>query len=102
MSEHRTGTPNPVLTISWRYELIDSGRRLRAIEQVRGGGRDQDNVWEFEAAVTGWRDSPARVMQIGPLFVGQTRGPVDRLSAGRVDQCSSGATGGNAWHSWFF
>jgi hypothetical protein len=44
VSEDRTGTPDPVLTISWRYELIDSGRRLRAIEQVRGGGRDQDNV----------------------------------------------------------
>jgi len=48
VSEDRTGTPDPVLTISWRYELIDSGRRLRAVEQVRGGGRDQDNVWEFE------------------------------------------------------
>jgi hypothetical protein len=48
VSEHRTGTPDPVLTISWRYELIDSRRRLRAIEQVRGSGRDQDNVWEFE------------------------------------------------------
>jgi len=48
VSEHRTGTPDPVLTISWRYELMDSGRRLRAIEQIRGGGRDQDNVWVFE------------------------------------------------------
>jgi hypothetical protein len=48
VSEHRTGTPDPVLTISWRYELIDSRRRLRAIEQIRGGGRYQDNVWEFE------------------------------------------------------
>jgi len=48
VSEDRTGTPDPVLTISWRYELIDSGRRLRAVEQIRGGGRDQDNVWEFE------------------------------------------------------
>lgn len=48
VSEHRTGTPDPVLTISWRYELIDSRRRLRAVEQVRGSGRDQDNVWEFE------------------------------------------------------
>lgn len=46
--EHRTGPPDPVVTISWRYEVIDGGRRLRAIEQVRGSGRDQDNVWEFE------------------------------------------------------
>lgn len=35
VSEHRTGTPDPVLTISWRYELIDRRRRLRAIEQVK-------------------------------------------------------------------
>jgi hypothetical protein len=30
-----------------RYELLDGGRRLRATEQIRGAGRDQDNVWEF-------------------------------------------------------
>lgn len=34
--------------ISFRYELIESGRRLRAVEQIRGGGRDQDNVWVFD------------------------------------------------------
>ncbi len=32
----------------WRYELMDGGRRLRATERIRGGGRDQDNVWEFK------------------------------------------------------
>jgi len=42
----RTGTPDPVFVMTWRYELIDS-RRLRATEQIRGSGRDQDNVWEF-------------------------------------------------------
>src|SRR5436190_4026092 len=31
--------------ISFRYELTENGRRLRAIEQIRGAGRDQDNVW---------------------------------------------------------
>ena len=36
------------MTISFRYELQDGGRRLRAAEQLRGGGRDQDNVWVFE------------------------------------------------------
>ena len=36
------------VTISFRYELQDGGRRLRAAEQIRGGGRDQDNVWVFE------------------------------------------------------
>ncbi len=36
------------VTISFRYELQDGGRRLRAVEQIRGGGRDQDNVWVFE------------------------------------------------------
>jgi hypothetical protein len=28
VSEDCTGKPDPVLTISWRYELIDSGRRI--------------------------------------------------------------------------
>jgi len=36
------------LRISSRYELIDNGRRLRAVEQVRGGLLDQDNIWMFE------------------------------------------------------
>src|SRR5262245_22935190 len=36
------------VTISFRYELEDGGRSLRAAEQIRGGGRDQDNVWVFE------------------------------------------------------
>ena len=36
------------LRISFRYELIDAGRRLRAVEQLRGGLRDQDNVWIFD------------------------------------------------------
>jgi hypothetical protein len=34
--------------MSWRYELLDEGRRLRAVEQIRGGGRDQDNTWIFD------------------------------------------------------
>jgi hypothetical protein len=36
------------MTIVFRYELQDSGRRLRAAEELRGGGRDQDNLWVFE------------------------------------------------------
>ena len=40
--------PNGDVTISFRYELQDGGRRLRSAEQIRGGGRDQDNVWVFE------------------------------------------------------
>jgi len=36
------------VAISFRYELEDGGRRLRAAEQIRGGGRDQDNLWVFE------------------------------------------------------
>lgn len=38
---------NGEMTISFRYELEDGGRRLRAAEQIRGG-RDQDNLWVFE------------------------------------------------------
>src|SRR5262245_9352820 len=40
--------PEVELTISFRYELQDGGRCLRATEQLRGGGRDQDNLWVFE------------------------------------------------------
>jgi hypothetical protein len=39
---------NNQLTISFRYELQDGGRRLRSTEQLRGAGRDQDNVWVFD------------------------------------------------------
>ncbi len=46
----RTPTPNGELTICFRYELQDSGRRLRAAEQLRGAGREQDNVWVFDRA----------------------------------------------------
>jgi hypothetical protein len=36
------------MAISFRYELLDAGRRLRATEQVRGTDHDQDNIWMFE------------------------------------------------------
>jgi hypothetical protein len=36
------------MTVSFRYELIDDGSRIRASEQVRGTSWDQDNVWIFE------------------------------------------------------
>ena len=36
------------LSIGFRYELLEAGRRLRATEQLRGQGRDQDNVWVFD------------------------------------------------------
>ena len=35
------------VTISFRYELEEGGR-LRAAEALRGGGRDQDNIWVFD------------------------------------------------------
>jgi hypothetical protein len=44
----RTEDPVSGVTMSWRYELVDGGRRLRAIEQIRGAGRDQDSVWVFD------------------------------------------------------
>ena len=34
--------------IPFRHELIDGGRRLRAVEQLRGAGQEQDNVWIFD------------------------------------------------------
>jgi hypothetical protein len=44
------GEPPDVVTMTWRYELVDHARRLRAAERMRGGGRDQDNVWVFDRA----------------------------------------------------
>src|SRR6267378_3812749 len=32
----------------WRYELLESGQRLRAVEQMRGHSGDCDNTWIFE------------------------------------------------------
>ena len=48
----RTETPNGELTISFRYELLDAGRRLCATEHLRGAGRKQDNVWVFDRVVS--------------------------------------------------
>jgi hypothetical protein len=47
----RVQTPNSEMTISFRYDLQDSGRRLRAAEELRGAGREQDNVWVFDRAL---------------------------------------------------
>ena len=44
-------TPNGELTIYFRYQLEDSGQRLRATERLRGAGREQDNVWVFDRVV---------------------------------------------------
>jgi hypothetical protein len=44
----RTKGPDSELTMSWRYELLEGRRLLRAVERIRGDGRDQDNVWVFE------------------------------------------------------
>ena len=41
-------TPNGELTIAFRYELQESGRRLRATERLRGPDREQDNAWVFD------------------------------------------------------
>ena len=36
------------MVVAFRYELVDGGRQLRAVERIRGGGRDEDNVWIFD------------------------------------------------------
>jgi hypothetical protein len=33
------------LALTFRYELIDAGRRLRMAEQLRGTDHDHDNLW---------------------------------------------------------
>lgn len=45
--DRKTG-PNGHVLMSWRYALEDGGRRLRAVEQIRGSEGDQDNTWIFE------------------------------------------------------
>ena len=44
-------TPNGDMTIAFRYELRDDGRRVHAVERLRGAGREQDNEWVFDRAV---------------------------------------------------
>jgi hypothetical protein len=44
----RIQRPDGETRTSFRYELIDGGRRLRAVEQLRGGGQEQDNTWIFD------------------------------------------------------
>lgn len=44
--------PEGQMTVSFRYELIDEGRRLRASEQVRGVPWAQDNIWIFDRSGT--------------------------------------------------
>ena len=48
VTEDRVGPGGAVMVMTWRYELSDDGRRLRAKERIVGAGRDQENVWEFE------------------------------------------------------
>ena len=48
VSEDQMGAGETPVVMTWRYDLTAGGRRLRATERIRGGGRDQDNVWEFE------------------------------------------------------
>lgn len=43
-SEDRMGSGEAAMIMTWRYELVDEERRLRAGERIRGAGRDQDNV----------------------------------------------------------
>ena len=44
----RSETPKGNVTMTWCYEVVDGGRGLKATEQIRGGGRDQDNIWVFD------------------------------------------------------
>jgi hypothetical protein len=44
----RVSTPSGEMTVAFRYELADHGRRLRAVERLRAPDREQDNVWVFD------------------------------------------------------
>jgi hypothetical protein len=51
MSTFTERGPYGEVVISFRYSLDAGGRRLRAAEQVRGGGRDQDNLWIYDREI---------------------------------------------------
>jgi hypothetical protein len=40
--------PDSELSISFKHELMDNGRRMRASEVLRGTDRQQDNIWIFD------------------------------------------------------
>jgi hypothetical protein len=40
--------PDDAWSMLWQYELLESGQRLRAVEQMRGHNGDFDNTWIFE------------------------------------------------------
>ena len=40
--------PDGEMNISFRHELLDGGRRLRAVELLRASERHQDNTWIFD------------------------------------------------------
>jgi len=48
VSEDRMEIGKGTMLMTWRYEVTAGGHRLRATERISGGGRDQDNVWEFD------------------------------------------------------
>src|SRR6185503_4161398 len=48
VARFRIQRPDGEMRISFRYELIDDGKRLRAVEQLRGAGQEQDNTWIFD------------------------------------------------------
>jgi hypothetical protein len=35
-------------SLLWRYQLFESGQRVRAVERMRGSGGDFDNTWIFQ------------------------------------------------------
>jgi hypothetical protein len=48
VSEDRMEIGEGTMLMTWCYEVTAGGHRLRATERITGGGRDQDNVWEFD------------------------------------------------------
>lgn len=47
VSEDRSVAPDEGPTMRWRFELIDAGQGLRAVEQIGDGDRQDENVWIF-------------------------------------------------------
>src|SRR5262245_50895670 len=47
VTRSRVQRPDGEMRITYRFELIDGGQRLRGVEQLRGAGQEQDNIWIF-------------------------------------------------------
>jgi hypothetical protein len=83
------------MTIVFRYELHDEGRRLRGAEQLRGAGREMDNVWIFDRARRRRGRYSDLSATVGSTLVARTAGmnEASRDAANRISGAATRTTG---------